>query len=328
MDYLREAVDLFMSERFCVYRNVAAVVGSLVLLRFTLRFLCNACSWLRAYFLAPLGLGRTNLKKYGPWAVVTGASEGIGRGYALELARQGLNVVLMSRSQEKLDKVATEIKAKYAGREVRVVPVDFSQGAEIFPQIAESVQDLDIGILVNNVGLGNEHPEMFLKMSIERMRKMVELNIQALMHMSHVIMPQMVTKGRGLVINLSSASAIRPMIMFGSYASTKSFVEFFSTSLSLEYASKGIIVQTVAPFFVATAMSGIRRSNWMVADANQYARSALATVGIMSFTHGTLSHSIQAVLWRNLPQCILIPGMWRAMEGVKAQFLKKQAKRK
>ena len=51
--------------------------------------------------------------------------------------------------------------------------------------------------------------------------------------------------------------------------------------------------QTVAPFFVATAMSGIRRSNWMVADANQYARSALATVGIMSFTHGTLSHSIQ-----------------------------------
>ncbi len=50
------------------HRNVAAVVGSLVLLRFTLRFLCNACSWLRAYFLAPLGLGRTNLKKYGPWA--------------------------------------------------------------------------------------------------------------------------------------------------------------------------------------------------------------------------------------------------------------------
>ncbi len=51
--------------------------------------------------------------------------------------------------------------------------------------------------------------------------------------------------------------------------------------------------QTVSPFSVATAMSGIRRSNWMVADANQYSRSALATVGIMSFTHGTLSHSIQ-----------------------------------
>ena len=224
---------------------------------------------------------------------------------------------------------------------------------------------------------------------------MVELNIQALMHMSHVIMPQMVAKGRGLVINLSSSSAIRNTVMLAVYGSTKvsndlncysrlsliqpplgqcslagvhsevvaflkiaaakkrpylewlilrfclediimvqfhpsthththtphpphtstqSFVEFFSTSLSLEYASKGIIVQviifclccevcriiwvmffsqTVSPFFVATAMSGIRRSNLFVADANQYARSALATVGIMSFTHGTLSHSIQ-----------------------------------
>ncbi|XP_064399136.1 very-long-chain 3-oxoacyl-CoA reductase-B-like [Halichondria panicea] len=328
MDYLREAVELFMSERFCVYRNVAAVVGSLVLLRFTLRFLCNACSWLRAYFLAPLGLGRTNLKKYGPWAVVTGASEGIGRGYALELARQGLNVVLMSRSQEKLDKVATEIKARYAGREVRVVPVDFSQGAEIFPQIAENVQDLDIGILVNNVGLSSEYPEMFLKMSIERMRKMVELNIQALMHMSHVIMPQMVAKGRGLVINLSSSSAIRNTVMLAVYGSTKSFVEFFSTSLSLEYASKGIIVQTVSPFFVATAMSGIRRSNLFVADANHYARSALATVGIMSFTHGTLSHSIQGAVLRFVPVFITGLMMWNVMEGAKAQYLKRLAKRK
>ncbi|XP_064399135.1 very-long-chain 3-oxoacyl-CoA reductase-A-like [Halichondria panicea] len=328
MDYLREAIELFMSERFCVYRNVAAVVGSLVLLRFTLRFLCNACSWLRAYFLAPLGLGRTNLKKYGPWAVVTGASEGIGRGYALELARQGLNVVLMSRSQEKLDKVATEIKAKYAGREVRVVPVDFSQGAEIFPQIAESVQDLDIGILVNNVGLSSEYPDVFLKTSIERMRKIVELNIQALMHMSHLIMPQMVAKGRGIVINMSSGSAIKPTVMLMLYASTKSFVEFFSTSLSLEYANKGIIVQTVAPFFVATAMSGIRRSNWMVADANQYARSALATVGILSFSHGTLSHSIQGAFLRLLPQCIVIPGMWSVLKGARARYLKRQAKGK
>ena len=84
---------------------MAAVIGCLVLLRFSLRFLSNACKWLRAYFLAPWGIGRTDLKKYGPWAseftvllsndcmykfapsVVTGASEGIGRGYALEVTQ-------------------------------------------------------------------------------------------------------------------------------------------------------------------------------------------------------------------------------------------------
>ena len=95
-------------QSLCVYsilRTVAAVIGCLVLLRFSLRFLSNACKWLHAYFLAPWGMGRTDLKRYGPWAseftvllsndcinefvspVVTGASEGIGRGYALEVTQ-------------------------------------------------------------------------------------------------------------------------------------------------------------------------------------------------------------------------------------------------
>jgi len=84
--YIGLLIDLFYSEQFCFYRNVAAVVGSLYLVRLVWSLLWQLLGGFCAFFLAPWGISRINLKKYGPWAVVTGASEGIGRGYALEMS--------------------------------------------------------------------------------------------------------------------------------------------------------------------------------------------------------------------------------------------------
>ncbi|XP_063807559.1 very-long-chain 3-oxoacyl-CoA reductase-B-like [Pseudophryne corroboree] len=95
---------------------------------------------------------RTDLRKYGAWAVVTGASDGIGKAYAEELARRGLNVVLISRTLKKLQSVAEGIELQ-TGRKTKIIQVDFTGGPEIYPKIEEGLKDMDIGILVNNVGI-------------------------------------------------------------------------------------------------------------------------------------------------------------------------------
>jgi len=101
--------DLLSPDQWRILRDAVAIFGAGFLLKWILKQAWQLSGGFCAFFLAPWGISRINLKKYGPWAVVTGASEGIGRGYALELARQGLNVVIMSRSQGKLQKVADEI---------------------------------------------------------------------------------------------------------------------------------------------------------------------------------------------------------------------------
>jgi len=98
--------------------------------------------------------------KFGKWAVVTGSTDGIGRAYAHELAKRGVNLILVSRSQKKLDSVAADIRKKYLIR-TKTIAVDFSHGENVFPKIEEQLKDIEIGILVNNVGKQYEYP-MFL----------------------------------------------------------------------------------------------------------------------------------------------------------------------
>ncbi|KAM5171244.1 17-beta-hydroxysteroid dehydrogenase type 3-like isoform 2-T2 [Mantella aurantiaca] len=97
---------------------------------------------------------RKDLTKYGGWAVITGATDGIGKSYAKELAKMGFNVVLISRTLEKLKKVAAEIEQQ-SGCKAKIIQADFTGGAEIYPKIEEGLKDMDIGILVNNVGMAH-----------------------------------------------------------------------------------------------------------------------------------------------------------------------------
>ncbi len=92
------------------------------------------------------------MKKYGEWAVVTGATDGIGKEYARELARRGMKVVLIARNPEKLQRVAEEL-GRETKSQISTVVADFSKGPEIYPGIRLALNDLDIGVLVNNVGV-------------------------------------------------------------------------------------------------------------------------------------------------------------------------------
>ena len=284
--------------------SICTVIGVLYLLRVVVLQLRSLGGGVLAYVLAPsLGWGgRVDLRRYGPWAVVTGGSEGIGRGYALELARRGLNVVLLSRSREKLEVVAREIRETHARRAL-VVPVDFTQGHAVYRRLQEELGQLEIGLLVNNVGVSHTYPQYFLEVGEQGARDMIELNCQAMVQMTHLLLPAMVARGRGAIINISSFAANHPQPLLGLYSSTKKFVNFFSEGLAEEYAQHGILVQTVMPHFVSTSMTKIRR-NFFVPTGTAYARSALSTVGVQNTTYGCLPHAIVCSLSDMTPRFI------------------------
>lgn len=239
---------------------------------------------------------RTDLTQYGQWAVVTGATDGIGKAYALELAKRGLDVVLISRTLEKLKRVAAEIE-KESGRKIRCIQADFTNGSNMYHRIQEELKDLEIGVLVNNVGMKiSERATNFLDApNLEKMlESIINCNILSVGQMTQIVLPQMVQRKKGLVINISSEVGNRPYPMALIYSASKAFVDFFSRGLHAEYKSQGITVQCVMPLFVSTDMTHKIKPNIFVKTADAFASEALNTVGYTERTSGCLSHSLQS----------------------------------
>ena len=296
--------------------SVITVIGVLYLLQSALRLLRGLAGMVHTYLLS----SGADLRDYGPWAVVTGASEGIGRGYALELARRGLNVAILSRSREKLEKVAKEIREIHR-REALVVPVDFTQGQTVYDRLRNELDHLEVGLIVNNVGLSHKFAQYFLEVGQQRAREMVELNCQAMVHMTHLFLPGMVQRGRGAVINISSYLSSHPQPLLGLYSATKKFVNFFSAALNEEYASRGILVQTVMPHLVSTAMTKMRR-NIFVPTGMAYARAAVSTIGVESATYGCLPHAVVCSLTQLTPDFVRSRVLFTALSYSRSRYFR------
>ncbi|XP_014052913.1 very-long-chain 3-oxoacyl-CoA reductase isoform X3 [Salmo salar] len=229
--------------------------------------------------------------------IVTGATSGIGKAYANELAKRGLDIVLVSRSKDKLHIVAKEIESQH-GRQTQIIQTDFTEGHDIYPAIAEALRDLDIGILVNNVGM-NYSDKLVHFLDIpnpeQRTTQVINCNILSVTQMTRLVLPRMVARGNGLIINMSSEAGAQPQPMLSLYSATKIFVTYFSRSLNSEYKSQGITVQCVAPFMVSTNMTHNLPPNLLLKSASAFAREALNTVGYSSYTSGCVSHALQHI---------------------------------
>uniref|UniRef100_A0A453P0C9 Uncharacterized protein n=1 Tax=Aegilops tauschii subsp. strangulata TaxID=200361 RepID=A0A453P0C9_AEGTS len=217
-----------------------AAVGLLVAARAALRL----ALWVYAAFLRP---GKPLRRRYGPWAVVTGATDGIGRAIAFRLAASGLGLVLVGRNPDKLAAVSEEIRAKHPKTEVRTFVLDFaSEGlAAGVEALKDSIRGLDVGVLVNNAGVSYPYARYFHEVDEELMRSLIRVNVEGVTRVTHAVLPGMVDRKRGAIVNIGSgaASVVPSDPLYSVYAATKAYVDQFSRCLYVEYKGKGIDVQ-------------------------------------------------------------------------------------
>lgn len=195
-------------------------------------------------------------------ALVTGASSGIGETFATALARLGLDLILVARSKDKLEKMTKEL-ARAHGCKVHALPADLSlphPGAALAVEVAK--RGLTVDLLVNNAGFGNA--ANFHKNEAARDQQMIALNVGAVVDLTHAFLPAMLERGDGGIINIASLAAFQPTPFMTVYGATKAFVLSFSEGLWAEYRPKGIRVLAVCPgpvdtaFFEATGNTKLR----------------------------------------------------------------------
>jgi len=218
--------------------------------------------------------------KKGTWAVVTGASDGIGKEYALQLARKGFNIVLVSRTQSKLETLAAEIQRSY-NVQTKTLAMDFAANRDSdFTSLKQLVSALDVSILINNVGLSHNIPVPFMETPEQEMRDIITINCLGTLRVTQIIAPKMVKqKTGGLILTMASFGGILPTPLLATYSGSKAFLQQWSSALSSELAPHNIKVQLVQSYLVTSAMSKIRRSSAMVPTPRQFVRAALSKIG-------------------------------------------------
>ena len=183
------------------------------------------------------------LSTYGPWAVVTGASSGIGREMALCLAEQGFNLVLVARRQGILTQMADDFRAQYRV-EVRTVPIDFAT-LESVSELEAKTKDLDIGLLIAAAGFGTSGP--FLDSILEQEINMLQVNCHALLAMTLLFGRRFAQRGRGGIVLMSSMLAFHGAPNIAHYSATKAYVQSLAEALHVELAPLGVDVLASAP---------------------------------------------------------------------------------
>lgn len=183
------------------------------------------------------------LTQYGPWAMVTGASSGIGQELAIQLADAGFNLIINGRDEEKLAALQKEISSEHSVKIISVA-ADLATGTGI-QSILDTTQDLNIGLLIHSAGFGTAG--LFPEIPVNKEINMVQVNVEAVITLSHYFIRKWKEKRKGGIIFLSSLVAFQGVPYSANYAATKAYIQSFAEALSIELKPFSIDVLAAAP---------------------------------------------------------------------------------
>lgn len=218
----------------------------------------------------------TFLMKYGPWALVTGASSGMGAAFARHLAERKLNVVLVARRADRLRDLAHELERK-ASVQTRVVPADLSRD-DFMPKLKDATNGLEINLLVNNAGM--EMTGEFLANDLDAEVRMLQLNCRAPLILTHAYGKAMQERRCGGIIFLASIVGFVGIPVWSHYAATKGHTLLFAEGLAEELTKDGVDVLALCPGLTRTELMQFTAfGKIMSMDADTVVRVALKSLG-------------------------------------------------
>lgn len=267
--------------------TVLAGLGLFVTARCTANFLCY-------YYRHFLRRGHDLIKRYGQgsWALVTGASDGIGKAFALELAARGFNIILIGRNQKKLEGVVEEIKAINNKAQTRIVIADFYNSFKpgFFENIYKQVEDLDISILVNNAG--DIQRDLFDRMLPTNLFNLMLLNCVPYTIMSRLFIEKLLKRDkRSAVISISSLLADRYKLYAPIYCATKRYNDIQTRSIAKEFGDR-IDVLSTKPGFVNSQLTP-RKEDWLTTVPSKFVKVVLRQLGHTNEIYGHWKHYLK-----------------------------------
>ncbi|KAL5965034.1 Very-long-chain 3-oxoacyl-CoA reductase-B [Taenia solium] len=276
---------------------------------------------------------RDDLKKAGEWTIITGATDGIGRAFAELLAKEGLNVFLISRTEAKLLAVAADLEKDYNVK-TKIFVADFARENFSYDQLQSEIEGLSsISCLINNVGLSYPYPDAlstspFLTPSF--CQEVITVNVTALTKLTRIILPKMINDPLPVhgvhryVINMGSLSGLLTIPYLTVYGATKAYICSFTKAMAVELKDTCVRVQMFAPSFVSTKMSGIKCASIGVPSAETYVNSALSMIGVEVIGAGYFAH---ALIWQFsylIPSRLFSSYMTKRMLRARERHLRKQ----
>nr|XP_046228765.1 inactive hydroxysteroid dehydrogenase-like protein 1 [Scatophagus argus] len=315
------AVDSFqflyreISRSCSYYFEPLALVGALYTASRAVILLRDCCTLVRVHFLPRMVPSKRLTQRYGDWAVIYGASEPVAKAYAEELARHGINIIFISQDQTSVRDTAASLSQSY-GVETVVVLADFSLDQAASKPIKEAMRGKDIGFLVNCVDESLASPHSLTEVPELGLLDLVKKNVAVATLMTRLVLPGMVERSRGAVINISSGACCRPLPGRVTLTACTGYLDHFSRALHLEYSGRGIFVQSLIPFQIASngqqpsssSSTPSSREGWFTPKPEVYAHHAISTLGVSNRTTGYWPHTLQYGLMRCIPEWIWVLG--------------------
>ncbi|XP_075893674.1 inactive hydroxysteroid dehydrogenase-like protein 1 [Nelusetta ayraudi] len=315
------AVDSFqllyreISRSCSFYYETLALVGALYAGSKALVLMKECCTLVRVHFLPRMIPTKRLTQQFGDWAVIYGASQPVAQAYAEELARRGVSIIFVAQEHTSLVRDAAASLSQNYGVETVVVLADLCLDQAACKPIKDAVRDKDVGFLVNCLDESLLVTHDVAVMPEQGALDAVHRNVTLVTLMARLVLPGMLERSRGAVVNISSAACRRTLPGRALLTASAGYLDQLSRALHLEYSDRGIFVQSLIPLQIAsserqpsTSRTPTSRPGFFTPNPEVYAHHAISTLGISSRTTGYWPHTLQCGLMSCIPEWIWVLG--------------------